>query len=391
MEKLWNANYIKIWSAEFLVNFAIHLIVPLLPLYLSEQFGATKDTIGLILMGYMIMAIAVRPLAGSIIDSLPRRVVLLSCGFLFAAFFVGYIVAGSLTVFAVFRTVHGLPYGANTVATSTVAIDVLPSSRRSEGIGYFGLGKNFAMALGPMLAVYLISAFPDGYRMLFVICLVSSLLGLVLEATIKFPKRDYVPQGRILSLDRFFLLKGWPEAIAVVLLSFSYGILSTYVAIYGKEVLGITTGTGTFFTLFAVGLIISRITGARALRKGQISRNCAMGVATTLAGYILFASVHAPIGYYGTAILIGLGNGHFYPAFQNMFIGLAPNSQRGTASASLLTSWDAGLGLGMLLGGVIAEHAGYGPTFWTAAASTLVGGAWAVTFVRRHFEANRLR
>ena len=40
MEKLWNANYIKIWSAEFLVNFAIHLIVPLLPLYLSEQFGA---------------------------------------------------------------------------------------------------------------------------------------------------------------------------------------------------------------------------------------------------------------------------------------------------------------------------------------------------------------
>ena len=34
--KLWNANYLKIWIGNFLIHFSFTLIVPLLPLYLSE-------------------------------------------------------------------------------------------------------------------------------------------------------------------------------------------------------------------------------------------------------------------------------------------------------------------------------------------------------------------
>ena len=51
-EKLWNTNYLKIWTGNFLLNFSFTLIVPLLPLYLSETFGATNDTIGMALAGY---------------------------------------------------------------------------------------------------------------------------------------------------------------------------------------------------------------------------------------------------------------------------------------------------------------------------------------------------
>ena len=60
--------------------------------------------------------------------------------------------------------------------------------------------------------------------------------------------------------------------------SFSYGVISTYVAIYGKEELGIMSGTGLFFSLFAIGLILSRLTGAHALRHNQVSRNAGFGV-----------------------------------------------------------------------------------------------------------------
>ena len=71
------------------------------------------------------------------------------------------------------------------------------------------------------------------------------------------------------------------------------------------------------------------------------------------------------LGYYGSALLIGLGNGHMWPAFQNMTINVAPNNQRGTANSTILISWDIGMGLGILVGGVVSELIGYSAAFWT--------------------------
>lgn len=390
-EKLWNAGYLKIWIGNFLIHFSFTLIVPLLPLYLSDTFGANKQTIGLCLAGYTVMALIIRPFSGYITDSFPRRTVLIICNFLFFAVFAGYIVAGSLTMFTIFRTLHGAPFGATTVAASTVAIDVLPSSRRSEGIGYYGLSNNLAMAIGPVAAIYLLEAFSGNFLILFWLSFGISFLGLVLDSTIKLPKRDFVPDKKILSLDRFFLLKGYREAVAIVCYALSYGVVQTYVAIYGREELGISGGTGIFFSLFAAGLIISRLTGAHALRKNLVSRNAAIGVIVAACGYLTFAMFHNMAGYYCAAFIIGLGNGHMYPAFQNMFINLASHSQRGTANSSILTAWDAGVGLGVLLGGLLSEHFGYGCAFWAAAVVNTIGMAYYFLRVRNHFENNRLR
>ena len=390
-DRLWNGGYLKIWTVNFLVHFSFMLIVPLLPLYLSETFGATKDTIGLVLTGYTVMALIVRPFSGFMVDSFPRKTVLVICGFFFFALFAGYLAAGSLVAFAIFRTLHGAPFGATTVAASTVAIDVSPSSRRGEAIGYYGLSNNLAMALGPALAVVLLGAFNGNYKALFWVSLATSFIGLVLDLSMKLPARDFVPEKKVISLDRFFLLGGWREAIGIACFAFSYGILSTYVAIYGKEELGITGGTGLFFGLCAIGLITSRLTGAHALRENRVSRNASMGMCVSIFGYLLFAALHNPIGYYGAALIIGLGNGHMYPAFQTMFINLAPNSQRGTANSSILTSWDAGVGLGVLIGGLCSEYWGYHSAFWAAWAVNAFGVAFYFLSIHRHFESNKLR
>jgi predicted MFS family arabinose efflux permease len=234
-------------------------------------------------------------------------------------------------------------------------------------------------------------AFGGSYKALFWVSLAASFIGLILELSIRLPKRDFVPEKKVLSLDRFFLLDGWREAIGIACFAFSYGILSTYVAIYGKEELGITGGTGLFFGLCAIGLILSRLTGARYLRDGKVSRNASMGMCVSLVGYFLFAAIHNPIGYYGAGLIVGLGNGHMYPAFQTMFINLAPNSQRGTANSTLLTSWDIGLGIGVLLGGSLAEFFGYHTAFWMAWMVHLAGVALFFACTRRHFVRHRLR
>ena len=85
-EKLWNSNYLKVWCANFMIFFSFMLLTPLLPLYLSETFGADKEMIGIVLSGYTLTALIIRPFSGFLVDSLPRRLVLLVSYGLFCAF-----------------------------------------------------------------------------------------------------------------------------------------------------------------------------------------------------------------------------------------------------------------------------------------------------------------
>jgi MFS family permease len=375
-EKLWNKNYCKVMTANFSLFFAFYVLTPLLPLYLSEHFGATKDVIGLVLSGYTITALVFRPFSGYFVDSFPRKTVLMVCFSAFSIFFAGYLAASTLLLFTIVRTLHGGPFGGLTVANSTAAIDVLPSSRRTEGIGYYGLSNNLAMAVAPTIGIW-IYQLTDSFEFLFWLALIVACGGWIVDATVVFPEKEIVRNKSKLSFDRFFLVRGWLLGLNMVAFGFSFGVLSNYLAIYGKEVMGITGGTGTYFMLCSIGLIASRLQGGKALRQGRLTRNAGEGMVISLIGYTLFILVPGWIGYYGSALLIGLGNGHMWPAFQNMTINVARSNQRGTANSTILISWDIGMGLGILLGGIIAELLSYSAAFWTV---VIVNSAGVATF-----------
>ena len=416
MERLWNRNYIKVMTANFALFFAFYVLTPLLPLYLSEHFGATKDVIGLVLSGYTITTLLCRPFSGYLVDSFPRKTVLMISFGAFAIFFAGYLAASTLFLFLVVRTLHGGPFGALTVSNSTVAIDVLPSSRRTEGIGYYGLSNNLAMAIAPTVGIFLYQ-FTASFELLFWLAFIVACLGWLVDATVTLPPKlggdRGLNKGTVLSTssasqpprlggfpklswDRFFLVRGWLLGLNMVAFGFSFGVLSNYLAIYGKEVMGITGGTGTYFMLCSIGLILSRLQGGKALREGRLTFNAGSGMVISLIGYTIFIALPAlsnltsltvpadapaylsplaTLGYYGSALLIGLGNGHMWPAFQIMTINVATNNQRGTANSTILISWDIGMGLGILVGGVISELVGYGAAFWTVVVVNAAGVA----------------
>ena len=401
MERLWNRNYYKVMAANFTLFFAFYVLTPLLPLYLSEHFGATKDVIGLVLSGYTITALLVRPFSGYVVDTFPRKTVLMIAFGAFAIFFAGYLAASTLLMFTIVRTLHGGPFGSVTTANATVAIDVLPSSRRTEGIGYYGLSNNLAMATAPTIGIWLYQL-TDSFDFLFWLALIVACAGWLIDSTVKLkPKAAATPSAgpSHLSLDRFFLTRGWLLGVNMIAFGFSFGVLSNYLAIYGKEVMGITGGTGTYFLLCSIGLILSRLQGSKALRAGRVTHNAAEGMVISLVGYTLFifmptlfAGNHIAImtGYYGSALLIGLGNGHMWPAFQNMTINVARNNQRGTANSTILISWDIGMGLGILIGGIVAELLGYSAAFWTVVLINSIGVATYVLATRTFFLARNL-
>lgn len=372
LSRLWTANYTRAWVANFLLFFSFMIMTPLFPVYLSSEFGADKDTIGWVLAGYSITAVLARFVSGWLVDSFPRMVVLVCSYVLFTLCTGAYLLAGSLLVFAVVRTLHGVPFGATTVANSTVAVDSLPFSRRAEGIGYYGLSNNVATALAPSAGLAIYGAWAD-FRLLMWVGVVLAVVGVLVTCSTRLPRRPRPLPRKPFSFRKLVLWRGWSQGVSTICFAFAYGTISTYVALYSIEVLGITHGTGLFFLLFSTGLILSRLVGGRTLRQGKIVQNAVVGVSFGMVGYGLFAGVQAEWALYLSALICGLGNGHFFPAVQNMFINMCHKDERGTANSTLFVSWDIGAGIGTLLGGVLAEVYGFGAAFWVAALVNLAG------------------
>lgn len=389
ISRLWNVTYSKAWGANFLLFFSFMLMTPLFPVYLSEEFGAGKDTIGLVLAGYSVMAILARFVSGYLVDSFPRVRVLVGAYLLFTLCTGCYLPAGSLLLFSVVRTLHGAPFGAVTVANSTVAVDALPYSRRAEGIGYYGLSNNVATAIAPSVGLFAYGLYSD-FRLLMWISLLLAALGCALTATTRLPRRPRPLPRKAFRLSQLVLWSGWSPGLCVVCFSFAYGVVSTYIALYSVEELQLAHGAGAFFLLFSIGLILSRLVGSRTLRQGKILQNGTVGVVLGVCGYLLFALVHTEWSFYVAALAMGLGNGHMFPAMQNIFMGICTKEQRGTANSTLLVSWDIGVGIGTLVGGLVADVFGFAAAFLLAAALNLGGALFYIFHTRADYLRRKL-
>lgn len=362
-DKLLSPGFCYILAANFLLFFGFYLILPILPFYLKEVFHSGTSAIGIILSCYTLAALCIRPFAGYLLDSFARRPLYLLAYFVFTAVFGGYALATGLTLFVALRVAHGFAFGMVTVSGNTLVIDILPSSRRGEGLGYYGLANNMAMSFGPMIGLFMHGVY--SYDFIFGCSLLSGSLGFVMAYLAKPPARPKVKREP-LSLDRFFLLKGTWAGISLLLLSIPYGMTTTYVAMYAEEI-GITVSTGLYFTFMALGLAVSRLLSGRLVDRGKITTVVAAGMYMASLSFLLLASLQTLMGWNATvasylflaiAAVQGVAFGTMFPAFNTMFVNLAPNNQRGTATSTYLTSWDVGIGIGLMAGGWIGQNFG---------------------------------
>ena len=396
-DKLVTSSYCFILAANFLLYFGFWLLIPVLPFYLSEVFSAGNSTIGIILSCYTVAALCIRPFSGYFLDSFARKPLYLMAYFIFMTMFAGYIIAGSLTLFIMFRIIQGVSFGMVTVGGNTVVIDIMPSSRRGEGLGYYGLSNNIAMAVGPMSGLFLHDA-GMSFTTIFCCSLGSCMAGFVCASLVKTPYKPPVRREPI-SLDRFILLKGIPAGISLLLLSIPYGMTTNYVAMYAKQI-GINATTGFFFTFMAIGMAISRIFSGKIVDRGKITQVISAGLYLVVFSFFLpFSRVYliswnnmvCTIVFFSVALLLGVGFGIMFPAYNTLFVNLAPNSQRGTATSTYLTSWDVGIGIGMLTGGYIAEVSTFDKAYLFGACLTIVSMLYFNGKVAPNYHKNKLR
>lgn len=395
-DRLFTKSFFCILGANFLLFFAFYLLMPVLPFYLQECFHTSNGVVGIILSCYTVAALLVRPFAGYILDIFSRKPLYLFTYLLFTIIFGGYIVAASIAMVVFFRVIHGFAFGIVTVSGNTIVIDIMPASRRGEGLGYYGLANNIAMAIGPMVGLFLHDYF--SFNIIFLFSIISGSVGLVLASQVKTKSLVANSNNAPVSLDRFLLVKGIPAGIALLMLSIPYGVTSTYIALYAKE-LNLSISSGLFFTFMAMGMMISRLFSGRLVDKGFITQVITVGIIDVVFCYFMLAlcplisSAFHPIinvVFLSIAFLVGAGFGIMFPAFNTLFVCLGKHNQRGTATSTYLTAWDVGIGIGLVCGGVISQKYSFSVVYILGTLLCIISLFFFCFYVVKHFNRNRI-
>lgn len=381
---LWNRNFIQCCTSYFLMNFAFHMLMPTIPVYLVEELGIKPSQVGIALSSYTLGLMLIRPFSGYLVDCLSRKPLYFFAFLAFASMFSGYLFATSVLAVMLVRFIQGGFMGLTAVAGNTIAIDVIPSERRGEGMGFYGLAINLAMSLSPLAAVALYDK--SGFHPVVLTGMTIAYIGVISVSFIRYPKRETISRSP-LSLDRFILVKALWAGLSYMLCAIPYGMIISFVVLYGKEIN--ITNPGYFFIFMAVGVGSARLISGKMVDRGKIHLVSVLALISLTLSFALFALLHTEVAYFACASAIGVGFGISVPAFQMLFVNVAPHNRRGTATSTYLTSFDLGVGIGMLSAGFISSRYNLATTYLVGSFACLLSLIVYLLYAKPAYERDK--
>lgn len=368
MPSLWTRNFILLTLSGFLLSLAFYMLIPTLPVFLVNGLGADESRVGWIIAVYTLAALLIRPVAGYAVDVYGRKYILLISLLLFAAFLGMHLLAHTITVLLFLRFLHGLSWGVTTTANSTFIIDIVPEQRRGEGIGIYGLAVPLAMAVGPLAGLWLMGQ--GLYSRLFVAATAIATGAYLLAQCIRFPVfRPHVATR--FSPGRLFTPEALPVSLVMMVIMVSYGGVLSFITLYALQFkLG---SAGIFFSVYAVGLTLSRLVAGRIFDRQGPTRITPSGLVALAAGLLVLWLWQQPVGLVVAGFFFGLGLGILFPTFQAMINNLVEPWRRGAANSTLFTALDLGIGTGAVVTGYLASTIGLSNAFGLLTATSICG------------------
>lgn len=144
--RLW-----RIVGAAFVGMLGFGAVIPMLPVYLHEQAGASTFLTGLLIGLSSGFALLGRLLAGKTADIKGRRTALLLGMILCAAAGLLYLPVFGLWALAAGRVLHGLGEGFFVTAAVAWAVDIAPETRRAQALGFLSSGIWGGVSIGPAI------------------------------------------------------------------------------------------------------------------------------------------------------------------------------------------------------------------------------------------------
>jgi MFS family permease len=364
---------------------AFYQLIPTLPVYIQEELGGDKGQIGMLMAVFTVSALIIRPFTGIMLDRYGRKWIFFASVFVFSLLFSGYMLAGSLLAMVVLRFVHGLAWGMTTTSSSTVIVDILPKSRMGEGIGFYGVSMTLAMALGPLVGIWI--AGDGNYHLMFIETSGLSLLFFIMALFVKYPK--YVPPRPLprFRMSVLFERTSFPSGLNILIIMIPYGGVISFIALYGAEK-GIEAAAGPFFIFCAIGIALTRYFAGKIFDRKGPRMLMILGISLEAASFPMLSLVPGEFGLYSAAVLFGMSFGITMPTMQAMVNNMVDADRRGVANSTLFTAVDLGIGAGMILVGLISKYLGLEITFLLCTFVCLAGLLQYTAFTDRHYFRN---
>lgn len=373
MERLWTKSYIFMITGMFFLFTAFYMLYPTLPLFIKEN-GGTESQVGLAMGAFMLSSVIFRPFVGGLLDRFGRRPFIIWGLLLFAETMFMYNWVSGLAVLMVIRILHGFTWAVSTTSISTAVTDLIPTTRRGEGMGWSGMAMTVAMAIGPMLGLAI--ANNSSYESLFGFAVLLSVAALALTFGAKIKVTPIANSRKIELFDKSV----FPITLSVFLLFIAYGGITTYIPLFADS---IKVNSGTFFLVYAATLVLTRpIAGKLSDRHGEAFVIIPAQVITISALIILSFSTNL-LGIIISAIMYGIGFGSAQPALQAATIRLVSPDRTGVANASFATGADLGIGLGAMMLGWISQYMSYQALFTVSAVAVVFSLLVFIFLVKR--------
>ena len=377
-QALESASADRVFTRDFslailanLFSFAsMYVLLATLPLYVVAIGGTVSDA-GVVLACFTLSAVVVRPVVGRLSDRRAKKAIMLGGAVILAVSSLLYAPVHSVPLLMAVRVFHGVGWAAFGTAASALAADLAPLSRRGEAMGYFGVGMNVAMAIGPALGVFLVGW--TGYGSLFLTAMVLGAAAALTTAGIAEPRRA-PGQGALQRGWRSFILPSalFPSAVLFTN-ALTYASVVALLPLFADEAgLG---NPGLFFTVFSVVVLVLRgPLGRVSDRRGRVAV-VAPGLSVTFVALLVLSQAQSTTTMLVVAVLYAVGVGAAQPTLMAMTVDRAGPQERGAAMGTYTTAMDLGIGVGSVVWGVVAQSLGFGAMYVAAGLMGLVGVA----------------
>jgi MFS family permease len=371
---LWKKPFLLVILLNFLLFFSMYSLMTTLPIYVL-QLGGGNTAAGLTIGVFSVSAVLARPYFGQLMDSLGRKTVLAAGALIFLLTTVAYIWIDAVWMLLILRSLQGVGWAACTNATWTIATDVIPSNRMSEGMGYHGASSTIAMSLGPALALQMIEGY--SFSLLFVTAIVFSLAVLITSVPINYEGVHGAKGRKSQAADndqsqtrsaKASIIEKTAIAPSLVLLcsGVTYGGIISFIPAYAAF-RGVSN-VGLFFTVYALVLLISRPFVGRWADKNGPGPVIILGISLLVVSQVMLLAATNLVWFLAAGLIYALGFGAVQPILNAVTVSLAPPERRGAANATFLTAWDLGIAFGSVTLGVISQQFGF-VVMWGAAGS----------------------
>ncbi len=376
MQDIFTHDFILASSVQFTLAFVFSILLPTLPIYLSQS-GSIEVEIGILTGILAVSSLILRPLVGRALLRTPEQTFVSAGALLYAITSAAYLFAFPFWPFLVVRVFHGVGVAFASTALFTLIANISPEAHRGQSLSYFFLTFNFASAVAPPLGMFVINQF--GFTVLFLTCLGLSLCALALAQQLR---RRLVPCLQDFSVKDGFLLGGKALAPSIVnfFFFFTWGALSAFFPLYAISH-GVTN-PGFFFTTVAIMLILGRTLGGKIFdlwAREKIILPCLFAYIISMV--ILAFSKSLPM-FILVGVIWGIGHAFFFPASVAYFldrVGSAPGPAMGTFTAVM----DLGWMLGPVMMGIILQMASYQIMFLCLALMGIINLNYFYFFARK--------